>query len=133
MQKSPELRQKINEVSKNNQESWDRLEDYFWNTWFVLGSKEFMLSSWTPQEKIDLLELEYKKMVEIVLGLSTQEIINKLEKNKPSWTWTNPNIDSIKKAFLEDEEIYKDKNNPYIVIFKNTFLKLKSIYSRLFK
>lgn len=99
MQKSPELKQKINEVSKINQESWDRLEDYFWNTGFVLWSKDYMLSSWTTQEEVDALEIEYKKMVEIILNLSTLNIIDRLEKNKPSWTWTNPNIDSLKRAF----------------------------------
>ncbi|NVP17158.1 hypothetical protein HUU51_00350 [Candidatus Gracilibacteria bacterium] len=99
MQKSPELKQKINEVSKINQESGDRLEDYFGNTGFVLGSKDYMLSSGTTQEEVDALEIEYKKMVEIVLNLSTLNIIDRLEKNKPSGTGTNPNIDSLKRAF----------------------------------
>ncbi len=38
-------------------------------------------------------------MVEVVLNLSTQDIVDKLNRNKPEWFWTNPNIDSLKKAF----------------------------------
>jgi len=101
MQQSPELKDKIREVYEQDFESWSRIDDYLWNTWYVLLYKESILKWWkATQEEMEALELEYKKMVEVVLGLSTQEIIDKLEKNKPSWTWTNPNIDSIKKAFL---------------------------------
>lgn len=100
MQKSPQLKQKIKEIYEHDFGWWSRIEDYFWNTWYVLVHKEDILKSWKiTQEEIDALELEYKKMVEAVLLLSVQDILLKLDDNKPSENWTNSNIESLKRAF----------------------------------
>ena len=39
-------------------------------------------------------------MVEVVLLLPVQDILLRLCDNKPSETWTNSNIESLKRAFL---------------------------------
>jgi len=101
MQQSPQLKSKIREIYEHNFESWSRLDDYLWNTGYVLVHKEHILKSWkTTQEEMDALELEYKKMVEVVLWLPVQDILLRLDDNKPSETWTNSNIESLKRAFL---------------------------------
>ena len=101
MQQSPELKDKIIEIYDHDFEWWSRIEDYLWNTWYVLVHKEYVLKSWkTTQEEMDALELEYKKIVDVILLLPVQDILLKLDDNKPSENWTNSNIESLKKAFL---------------------------------
>lgn len=101
MQQSPELKAKIREIYEHNYEWWSRLGDYFWNLWPVLLYKERILKSWkTTQEEMDALELEYKKMVDVILLLPVQAILLKLDDNKPSENWTNANMESLKRAFL---------------------------------
>ena len=49
---------------------------------------------------MDALKLEYKKIVDVILLLPVQDILLKLDDNKPSENWTNSNIESLKRAFL---------------------------------
>lgn len=100
MQQSSELKDKIQEIYQSDLDWWLRIEDYIWNIWYVLSHREDILRWWnvTP-EYILLLEKEYKQVVSIILELSTQDIIDKLNDNKPSKAWTNSNIESIKEAF----------------------------------
>jgi len=101
MQKSPELKEKISKLYEIDTIWWNRIEDYLWNIWYVLANSQRMLDSWIiKQEEVSLMEEEYKKMVDIILLLPIQDIILKLEDNKPSENWTNANIEALKKAFL---------------------------------
>ena len=77
MQQSPELKSKIREIYEHDFEWWSRIEDYLWNTGYVLVHKEYILKSWkTTQEEIDALELEYKKMIINHLKLELIQILN---------------------------------------------------------
>ena len=101
MQQSPELKEKISKLYELDTISWNRIEDYLWNIWYVLTNSQRMVDSWIiKQEEVSLMEEEYKKMVDVILLLSTQDIILKLDDHKPSENWTNANIEALKKAFL---------------------------------
>jgi len=100
MEKSIELKEKIQQIYQFDLSSWSRLEDYLWNTFYVLSQREFLLWWWKISiEDILILENEYKKIVEIILNSPIQNLVDKLNSNKPSENWKNPNIESIKIAF----------------------------------
>ena len=101
MQKSPELKDKISKLYEIDTIWWNRIEDYLWNIWYVLSNGKRIIDSWIiKEEEFLLLEEEYKKMVEVILLLPIQDILLKLDENKPSENWTNANIEALKKAFL---------------------------------
>lgn len=98
---NPELETKIEDVYRLSRETWERLSDYFWNVWFVLEHEDMCLESWkVTRQEIDTIKDEFTVVVKWVLEASAQDIILRLKQNKPDWTWTNKNMDSIKKAFI---------------------------------
>lgn len=91
----------INDIRTTNARAADRLGDYVRNKQGVLLNIDLLIRSWMyTTEGIAEVQSNLKKVVNMLLSLTKEEIIWKLEENQPEQRGSLANYFSIEKAFL---------------------------------